>query len=225
MQDRRRDVGRKHIPVQPSAVRGQVPAEPMPGDSDRQRLVVGRRRFLDCDQEVVAAQIPDQGRDLSQGQASNFEGCGVGGAGRGWGVSLNFYVGRGRLAAMESGEKVQDASPPTRTPTPEAFKVEASRPGTMSAGAESARSATAFQKLGVQPAADSGSFEPERESKTRFPCVMSRYVCSAGTLPSPALNSPGEMPRTLASSPTPVPRGSRARVTLADGGRARAFEP
>ncbi len=130
MQDRRRDVGREHVPVQPSAVGSQVPVEPMPGDSDRQRLVVGRRRRLDRDQEIVAAQIPDQGRELPQGQASNSAAPWLGGGRR---VSLNFFEGPDRRPRSRSAKKCKRFTP-TRTPTPAASKLDASRPGTMSAG-------------------------------------------------------------------------------------------
>src|SRR5690349_19842629 len=44
---------------------------------------------------------------------------------------------------------------------------------------------------------------------------MSRYVCAAGTLPSPALISPGETPATRASCSTVVPRGRSATVVSA----------
>ncbi len=62
----------------------------------------------------------------------------------------------------------------------------------MSAGAESARDSTAGQAEQSFPSG--GSWLPYSESKRRLPWVMSRYVCSTGTDPSPALNNPGESP-------------------------------
>src|SRR6185436_247196 len=109
-------------------------------------------------------------------------------------------------------EKVQDAPPPASALTPEDSSVDASSPGTMSAGAEPARSSTALHQMGEQRRLVAGSSSSYSESKTRLPCEISKYVCSAGTLPSPALNNPGESP-SLTSSAIPVAFGSSTSVT------------
>ena len=97
VEDRRRDVGREDVAVEPGAVGGQVAVEAGAGDSDRQLPVLRRRRPLDRDHELVAFPRPAS-----------------------------------RAAA---GSRLR-----TSQGLPAPASVVASRPGTISAGADSARS-------------------------------------------------------------------------------------
>ena len=54
--------------------RSQIPVQPPPGNPDRQCHIRQGRRPLDCDQQIVAAQIPNQGGELPERRTSNYDG-------------------------------------------------------------------------------------------------------------------------------------------------------
>ena len=135
-EDRRRQVGREHVTVGAVLSEVRFPGESGAGQADRQLFVVAGGWFLEGDHEVVPAESPDQGRERTETRLPDSQKSA--GAVRRGGSSLNFFPievsgedGRGR-----GSQTFGPLSGPRR---PDERRVDWRRPGTISAGAESAR--------------------------------------------------------------------------------------
>ena len=206
-EDRRGDVGREHVAVEPGAVRGEIRRR---SPARRFRSPVPRpRRGGGCSM-AISRSLPrrsaDEGRQRRAGSPLRTSKVG---AGCGWGPPLNFF-GEAAAAVRGSGaEKVQDVPTPTGTPTPAARRVDVSRPGTMSAGADSARATTACHQA-AQSRPSGGKLGVVEGVEDAVALRDVEIGLLSGHRPQPRAHQPRRKPepRQLLKL---VPRGTNAR--------------
>ena len=172
VEKRRQQIGREDVAVHPGRVRGQpVAGEAVAEDPDREQVPLGRRA-LDRDQEIAAARraigTASSGRSPSSAERIVTPGQTPGSQ------ESVLVMSPARSAAINAGEP---ASGRAAIVTPAWSRAEASCPGSMSAGASSARSSTRSQRSAgtrLPVTYRGGSVSGYSEVNSRLPWVMSR---------------------------------------------------